>query len=435
MKKIFFPITVVGFYALTLGLGWICADDGTSFTRKMMHDFHNQESIDVLFLGASHVFRGIDTSVADQKFQKNTFAAGTPQQQVDGSFALLQKAAKLYNIEKVFMDLDFVTCTSIEYKDRTELKSTYVVSTYLRDPLVKAKYLIRATSPKYYLNSLLPIGKDKLIDIDPESIMDNLALKFSGKYYSYLAPVDYKEKGSLLSEHAYKRGGIYIDEHEPPFLESQVSDSWKHVIRDIALFCKKNQIEIIFYSIPETDFLLADKGNYDDYICFVKKYLQQFDCKYYDFNLCKENMLKLEDTDFRDENHLNASGAKKFTTILCDFYNGDISETDLFYNSFVEKLSHQPDCIYGLLLEESEDRHSSKLTAIVNKASIKNNITYTVEADFNGCRHTLIEKSLIDTIFYPKDADGTIYIKAFLGDEQTNQIDFDFNTHWMLNEY
>ena len=59
-----------------------------SGNNVVTHEFNNQENIDVIFCGASHVSHGIYPKLADEKFNLNTFCTGTPSQGIDGTYAI-----------------------------------------------------------------------------------------------------------------------------------------------------------------------------------------------------------------------------------------------------------------------------------------------------------------------------------------------------------
>lgn len=82
-------------------LTYILIDDTDSYTRLTLHELYNQEeNIDILFLGTSHCYRLLDTSIADEIFDANTFNCGSSGQELDGSYALLIEAGKKHDLKK-----------------------------------------------------------------------------------------------------------------------------------------------------------------------------------------------------------------------------------------------------------------------------------------------------------------------------------------------
>lgn len=116
-----------------------------------------------------------------------TFCSGTSAQKMPATYAVLKEAINKYKLKKVFVDLDFGIAIGqqIKFFDKKPSVDIYLVSTYLKNKLIKYEYLLKATSPKYYLNSILPIGVDKQIELNPITIVKNLKSKTTGEYYDY----------------------------------------------------------------------------------------------------------------------------------------------------------------------------------------------------------------------------------------------------------
>ena len=82
-----------------------------------------------------------------------------------------------------------------------------------------------------------------------------------------------------------------------------------------------------------------------------------------------------------DEDHLNLSGANKFSELLSNFFMGNISEQELFYNSYDEKLASEETMVYGIAYSmeynEAGTRNayiiSNRETGIEYKVSLLNN--------------------------------------------------------------
>lgn len=93
------------------------------------------------------------------------FAQELPLKKMPATYAVLKEAINKYKLRKVFVDLDFGMTIGQQIKFFDKKPSVYIclVSTYLKNKLIKYEYLLKAISPKYYLNSILPIGVDKQI--------------------------------------------------------------------------------------------------------------------------------------------------------------------------------------------------------------------------------------------------------------------------------
>lgn len=105
------------------------------------------------------------------------------------------------------------------------------------------------------------------------------------------------------------------------------------------------------------DFYLNSSGNYNFYSCFVKDYLKENGYDFFDFNLCKQKYLKLQDCDFYDNNHLNNNGMKKFTDVFFQFITKAKNQNEMFFSTYKEKLEIQQPCILWNFIEETFCKH------------------------------------------------------------------------------
>lgn len=368
------------FFVFSGVLAFFLKDDSNSYSRVLRHEFYEQDNIDYLLCGASHVSHGLDTRIADKAFEKNVFNTGTPAQQVDGTVAILKQAVKLYKIEKVFFEMDPGIICSFGFKERLGHTADYIAMDFLKDPKIKFNYMLRLSTPKYYLNSILPIGKDKLMDLNPKKIIGKIKSVLSGKYFKYEFGDDksaYAGKGCVLDKDYVPAGTFSSDFWDLPIIVEKIHPDIINAMTELADICKENNIQLVFYSMPATDFYLSMRKNYDDYIEFCRDFAEKNGCPYYDFNLCREQYLSLNDEDFSDDNHLNYRGVEKFTNIFCDFFTGKISERELFFDSYNQKLTVMDDRIFGLVLTAADDCKSFTINPVSSNVEPEK-ITYDI---------------------------------------------------------
>ena len=424
-----FLLFFVIFYFLTVFVAFVLKDDADSYARILMHELYNQENIDIMYCGASHVSHGITPVLADKITGKNNFSTGTASQTIEGTYAILQQAVKLYKLEKVFFEMDFAVSAKYAKSERTGFVADYIVSDYLKDPVIKFEFLKSISTPKYYLNHLLPIGKDKHMTLNPKTMTKKLILMVNGDYFKYVYADDdseYDGKGCVLNLDFIKNGTFSNDSKEEKINISNISDEYKDTIDKMILLCKENNIELIFYSMPCSDFYLAEKGNYDDYYEFCRDFLAERGFDYYDFNLAKEKYLSLDDDDFSDDNHFSKKGVYKWTQVFCDyFFTGAIPKDDMFYSSYAEKISVQDDKIFGLYMITSTDRKTMEITPITNLAD-KKRITYDVYA-LTGGEESLLAKDTINTsIALPAGKSGKIRVVSYIDGVKQNDCTENF---------
>lgn len=428
-KKILFPLKVfafaAGLFIISFLLSKILINDLNTYTRCLMHDFYSQKKIDVLFAGASHVSHGINPEIADEKLNLSVMNTGTPNQNLNATYTILTEAARLYDLKDVFVELDFATAATTPYSKSEPSKSTFLVAHYIKNPKAKLSLTLSSTSPKYYLNSFFPLGKEKLVDLNPKSVFEMAKSRITGDYWKYKYESSdsvYVPKGCVLDE-TFVENGTFYSEPVNPIPVSEISDEWKETIVKIIKFCRGKNIRISFYQNPSTDFYLSEKGNYDEYVSLIRNLLSEYDVPYYDFSFLKPEYLSLSDSDFFDDNHLNKVGIEKFTNLFCDFYKKSDDEREtLFYSSFAEKTESQSPKIYGLILDEDKDSGFVKVSPVENHCD-KNLITYSVSALLDGGEEKKIAENSSENIFYyPENSSGKIKITAFYNGEEQARV-------------
>ena len=394
---------VLIFYGAESLIYYAAHNDTDSISRVMMYEmYHQDKNIDVLFSGASHVQLSFDTTVTDQNFQMNTFNAGSSAQSLQATDAIIREVADQYDLKQVYVDLDY----SVVMRDEVNLESIYAVSDYMRPSLNKVAFLLHATPAKYYINSFLPLGKGKTLVHNPKEILSILEKKNSYNYRNHISDVDsYMGKGYIAS-HVYLEGTGFAQTGEFDTIPSEIPAGQQDTLNDIIEFCKEKNIQLTFITTPMSDFTLTGMGNYDAYVEQIRTFLQGKGVSYYDFNLCKPEVLDLEGIQYyTDDNHLNRDGAAMFSEVFAKFFTGQIEEKDFFYSSYTEKTDAQDSRVYGFCVE---DDGSSLSVQPVGNHDIPE-LTYTYA--FDGGPET-------DNSDYQFGTSGTVVIRAYSNGEE-----------------
>lgn len=382
----------------------------------MMHEMHNQKNnIDVLFLGSSHTYRSLDTSVTDRIFRANTFNAGSSGQSPDGSYTLLREAARKNKIKKVYMEMYFHVMGET-YNDRTELTSTYIISDYLDPSFLKLNYILNASSDKYWMNGLVP-GRRYWKDIFSHMYISNiLTSKSKDNYINYAYPAFddewYAGKGYVANLSRVENEG-FSGQNLPPIKENEFSDDDKKYLTKIIKFCNNNNIQLTLFSSPIPNYTLVSVGNYDDYISQVKNFADQYGVEYYDFNLLKESYFSGAGDLFKDNDHLNEYGAEKFSKIFSEFFSGEIPEERLFYQSYSQKVRENPS-IYGINynIKNSGDGEQKIIELKAVKTSL-DDVVATVQKNINNESQLVYEYSNLTEITTSSDESGSLTITLY----------------------
>lgn len=405
MKKIKIILKIAVFLAVYVGgqalVKYALVDDTNTISRIMLHDLYTEEkNIDILFCGASHCQLGFNTEVTDEVFRMNTFNAGSSSQGLETSLALIKEAEAYHDLKQVYVDLDY----SIVMREEPNLESIYIISDYMKPSFRKVSYLLNATSFDYYLNSFMPLHKGRGYTKNPKKVLEILQKKSTAGYRDYTdRDPSYAGKGHIASRTVVEEGTLWSGEGYVS-RKFEIPYEQQNYLKQIISFCKKEGIELTFVSVPVTDFHLALLGNYDEYVISVREFLAEYDVEYYDFNLCRQEILPLtSDSYFNDDNHLNQDGSRRFDCVFADFFCGIIEEDELFWDSYAEKLANSEPRVLGLIVQKStsgEDMANSGLQVIpvLNRKDIRavcnvehQNEVYVITAALNGVETNRVE--------------------------------------------
>lgn len=413
VKLILFAVI---FYVLCIVCAAVFRNDRNAYTRILMHELHNQDSIDILFCGASHVSHGLYPDMMNSILGKKTFCTGTPSQGILATYAIIRETVSLYDIKEIFLEMDFAVATRAgSFSTDTPSTSKFLASHYLKNPRIKLDYVLRSTAPAYWLNSALPAGTEKLIDLNPKEAWKTVASKISGSYFRCEFEEDgrsYWGKGCIADHDTIENGTFSSDEIPPPIAVDDISDDYKKTIGRIIALCKERNIRLFFYAHPNSDFYLCEKGNYDAFHSAIQQLLAERGFRFYDFNLCKDEFLSLEDRDFCDDNHLNGSGIRKFTETFCAFYkelsrqNGG-GNSSFFHETYAQKLASQPPKILGIMFNELADKNSVEIIPVLNHGS--GTVSFDIFIDGTAAA----EHSTEAVFSYPEGASGTMELTAY----------------------
>ena len=377
------------FCSLLVGMGkffrYLLVDDTASYTRITFHEMYEQDNIDVLFVGSSHCDRSFIPEIFDEKLGLNTFNGGTSAQHLDGSYLVIKEAAKYNDIKQIYLEVYF-SLARHTYKDRTELTQFYIIADYLRPSIDKTLYLLSVSSKEYYPNNFILARRNWTKFFDADYVKDLMIKKHTDAYknYEYISTNAswYNGKGYIANNESDAiKDWNYFDERQPNTASlGDVSQDWINSLEDIIAFCEKENIQLTLVSAPMSNYHLVRQGNgnYDEYITAVQNLIAGTDVRYYDFNLCKETYIPNTSTMFKDAGHMNYYGAKLFSNLFADFLNGEITESELFWDSYAEKLAHLEPTVFGISYYDSQTGDNEPIRHCEIMATPDMNLEYEI---------------------------------------------------------
>ncbi|MBN2663205.1 MAG: hypothetical protein JXR68_06110, partial [Bacteroidales bacterium] len=261
------------------------------FKQKSMQIEHYKDSVTVLVLGSSH---NQDAIIGDNVLTEKVLNLAISGQDLKLDYLLLKKYISTLNkLKYVIIELSYHT---LEYYNNSDyFKNTL----YLRyfginnfNRCIRLKDLsIFLSSPNFYLKFIK--NKFESNNSSTEDIEDKF---FEINYDTIFIQND--------------TNNIFINRHKYENIENFSKNCL--ILYDIVEICTKNNIQVYFVSTPTYktyfDAMLPTKFKRRNDV--IKKIEKKFDGIVF---LNYENSMKFNIYDFKNEDHLNNLGAKKFT--------------------------------------------------------------------------------------------------------------------------
>lgn len=364
-KRVIFCRTA-GFLAFLLVLyqilGYLFIDDIKSQTRITFHDFyeHNEE-YDTFFIGSSHFLRGIDVNLVSERTGLKCFNLGTISQRYVGTYFLLKEANREYDVKKVYLEIS-PQLLSASVKDETP---TYIITDYTKWSLDKLSFIAGAVAKSNMINCFSRLYRNSPAQDFSYTNIKNLVLAKNETYwnYQYVGSEDYhyggaghwhldtsfEQTGKKASPTGPNRNGdvkVKLERFDP--------ESWSYFDTCVD-YCKEHDIDVTLVIMPFSDLMIGYLAeDYQEISDYMKDYADGRGVEYVDFNTISRDMLRLDDNCFSDLDHLNGTGAEKFSAFLIDYING---EQEIPQDTSVTQRMKNQTGIYGIVynMQQSGD--------------------------------------------------------------------------------
>lgn len=335
-------------------------DSVDDWPRMMWHYFYNQDSIDSVCVGSSHVFFGVNPQRLNELSGEKNFNVANISQHMNATYYSLLEADRVYDIKKAYIEMYYYLNTGEngDYSTLAPIKSGW----YATDNMsvfspVRALAIWDMNPVEYLPDANLPFVRFRKYLFDYSHIRSMLIKKEKEDYKNYKYHLvnkeadevtDYLDGGYCSTSRIYDNGIVYnrLRTSEQMYITEDASKYLEKCIK----YCKKNNIELTLFSVPVWMTSIISTENYDAYHNTVKQIADDNEIEFYDFNLCKGEALDiLHHEYFYDSDHLNTTGANIFTEVFFNVVNNNIADNeDIFYDSFQEKVSEEEPEVYGL---------------------------------------------------------------------------------------
>ena len=374
-----FICSAAAFIAIVCILNYIYVVNGEpwydQWYRNLYHSYYEQDNIDCLVLGTSHVHFGIDPNMLDEINGMNNFNMAKPGQRYDDSYYLLREVDSSHDLKEVLLECSYQCLYEelVPNEDRTGYKyvdyihdpanfaSPWMITYHMRPSVNRFKMLVTAADKDYALATIFPFVRYRENLFDMETIRYNIGLKRSPEYrnydYDYTVPdshgimthISYPGKG-----YYYYDGAILEDEEKIVKLNADITadplgEESLGYMRRIIEYCQAKGIKISLFSLPVYDVETVSCGDYDRFIAAMREFASEYGLEVYDFTLIKDEALPLpKDEMFWDHAHMNRAGCEFYTPLVWQTLHDPGSTASLFADSYAQILAQREPEIDGL---------------------------------------------------------------------------------------
>lgn len=342
------------------------------WNRIMWHNYYEEnDNIDYLFLGSSHVYCDIDPFLLDELSGKNNFNLSTGSQKLNGSYYLLREADSSHHVSHVYLELYYEVSTGDEgnYKNYGNLISNWRNTDFMKFSLKKIEYMMSMSEIENYPETFLPFLRYRTRLFDTEYIKEQIEYKRGEEYNNYKFSnlnerneiTEYRDKGYCYTTEEMRQNDLCFLQDKILEQDPLTKDA-EYYLRKIIEYCQEKDIKITLFSSPMYELEVISLEGYDSYVEQISRIAAQYNVAYYDFNLCRKEYLPIQEIrNFKDMGHLNSRGAEIFTAFFWKVMEDGNKEW--FYDTYAEKLESSKETVYGLIYTDKEEERNYRIAS------------------------------------------------------------------------
>ena len=316
------------------------------FVPKISQEIHTvksfytepENSLDVVFLGDSAVYRGISPIALWDNYGITSYTYATSAERIWTTYYTLQEVLKYQTPKLIVLNTEGI------YINKEQGETFFRLSMdNKKDSIVKFK----AVTDPIYNNDFFDVVSFAFPILRFHDRWENITKK---DFTSLNKDTHHYAKGYGLTT-GIKANKKYVNYFEYTDKETPISENNLSYLNKIVDLCKENNIPILFVSIPN-----AETWNYPKHNSFVK-YTSEKKLPYLDLNVYQEKYGLDWNTDTCDGGaHLNVYGAEKVTMYLGEYLTTNFEFTD-----------HREDESYSKWWEDSKEYETEKTKQKYNK--------------------------------------------------------------------
>ena len=309
MKKLFATICCLLLIILGIqGVGHLVRPLDTDDEIKAIETFHSlpENSVEVIAYGSSHAWKGLETMEMYREYGVGAYNYGCNWQHINTTTLFVHDSLRTQSPKVVLIE----TFRANTLLDDTDIVGEVFYTRKIANSDMKELFLEQCFEKKIgrYLSYYVPLFAfhENWSELKAESFTRNCATE------DYLSTMGFDESDEVVPVQL---------ENPDTFEQKGIDDAAIEMLDSIVDVCKKNNIDIIFYTVPY-------EGSYK-YSDEIRKYADENDCTYINFFEKIEEIGIDCNTDFQDKGHLNTNGARKIANYLGKYIIENYDVTDM----------------------------------------------------------------------------------------------------------
>lgn len=288
-------------------------------------DYRTCDDVDCVFVGSSYAQRAFDPTAFDEIMGTSSINIATPGQLVEDTYDTVKHAVVERGVKRVILG---VGVQSLTVASDPYARVPYLLARNADNPLAQVVALGQlAIQPeiigtKDSLNLLMPWTFISAHSV--QGILSNVRSRMAGDSAAAsaertVADWHYIGKGygnyDMRLAETNKDGTTTMSAYGAPTIDADCFSQ----LEAICALCHEKQVELVVVSTPHPHFDLLSLGDaYPQVMSQLQTLVARYNATYLDFNLVKDSVLKLNEDDFADFEHLNLLGATSFTRALAN---------------------------------------------------------------------------------------------------------------------
>ncbi len=338
-RAAFVLLTGIAAALIYFGLDYIVSDDTSSLSRVTIHDFYQEEPIDILFIGTSHTLFALDSQMLTEELDQSVFDLSVVGPDFVKMYYLLNEALRTKEIGHVFVEMS-VSRLGIEGKNET---GTYLITDYIKGLRNRAELIFNKLDENNYVNAVFPLRRNLTTIPTMATIRETVSRKRQDAYTKYLGWGSYRGRGEWTRQVYRFDNTIDEDLVDEIDVGDIRDDEWEYLMKIMDL-CKEKNVELTLYAMPYTDPCIVQYEAYETLNDMVRKEAEKRSAAFLDMNLVRKDIMSFVADDYKDYEHLNLEPGKKVTEFLAEYIRDP--NGDWYFDSLSDRFDERK--VYGI---------------------------------------------------------------------------------------